>query len=288
MTHGMHVDIVNVVGTSVDGDGFESIQWDADGEQDSAPTPGQSYHPFGAWGRPPDAVVEPSTNGAAGAAAPDPSKSCQCLKLEEGSLTHLLALCHPPTQAILPTPAAGEHITYASSGCFTRHHADGSISLATTDAGGAPTGRTIAFRVRPTERTFFAPWGRESFDQYGFRVSHVGGARLTLGYVSGLPAPLTGGRSTARVQADIVEVSGSAIAIGPSAALRQAVAQAAPLVEILSSIGAALQAINTAMATITTTTPGATAAAASLPVVEQAVAAIGAALVTISTQTTIG
>lgn len=284
----MRVDIANVVGTSVDEDGFQSTQWDAEGEELASPSPGQAHHAFGFWGRAPDAVVEPAIQGGAGSGGVDPSRAAQCLKLEEGGLTHLIDLQHVPTQAILPTLLPGESMQYSSAGNFIRVQTDGSVSISTTDAGGAPTGQAIAFRVRPTERVYFAPWGTETFDAYGYRIRHVGGARLTLGYMAGLPEPLSGGQSTARLAADVVEITGSGVAIGPTAAVRQAVAQALPLSIVLESIATALQAIQIAMATITTVSPGAAAAAASAPAVEAAVAAVSSALETISTQTAIG
>ncbi len=277
-------DIANVHGTSVDTDGYQSTQHDADGEDQAGAPPNQSHHLFGSWGRAPDAVVEPSTGGGTG--QPDPSKSAGVLVAMEGGVGHSWDLEHPPTIAILPTPLGGEHVTYSSAGNFTRHFNDGRICRSTTDAGGHG-GRTISDWVTPTAFTRDAPWGREGFDATGWRVNHVGGARLTLGFISGLPAPFGGkGQSYVRAQADMVEINGSAITIGPTGAIGQPVAQALPLSAILTSIGAALTALQTAVGGAGPGGPA--AAAASLPFVTAAMTQIAAALTTISTQTAIG
>jgi hypothetical protein len=280
------IDIQNVVGTSIDADGFQSTQWDADGENDAGVTAGQAHHLFGSWGRAPDGTAESTATGAAGAGSLDPSKSAQCFVIHEGGTAHLLDLQHVPTMAIVPTPLGGEHVTYSTSGCFTRHHLDGSVSMATTDAGGGPSGQAIFFRVRPTERVYNAPWCRETYDATGMRWKHAGGARMALGYISGGPFPA--GKSYFRTQSDLVEINGAAVSIGPTGSAQQPVAQAAPLVSVLGTLVTAMQTLTAAMGTITTTTPGATAAATALPAVQAAAASVASALTTISTQTAIG
>lgn len=279
-------DIAAVVGTNIDADGFDEIQHDAEGEQKAGAPSNQAHHFFGSWGRALDPVTEPAKEGAVG--QPDPSKTSQVLVGYEGSSGHSWAMEDPRLINVLPTPGKGEHLTYSFSGCFTRHHIDGSISHATTDAGGFG-GQTVAQRITPTSFMRFAPWGRETFDATGYRLTHAGGARFSMGFLSGLPAPLDGGISYARVQADTIELNGAAIHIGPTASIVQPVAQAAPLVVVLNAIGVAM----TALAAVTSTlvpasgaTVGQTGAAAAA--VTAAGVLIAQALLTISTQTAIG
>lgn len=272
-----HWDIYNVTGSSVDADGFHSVTVDAEGEQGSVPIPVQHMH--GLWSMPLDPVVDP------GSGEPIPSKACAVLVAWEGSSGHAWPVNDPRVVANLPTGVPGETILFNDFGAFIREHADGSISLSTTTTGGSPAGQTVASRVMPTGFLEFAPWGRRTFDQNGFRVTHVGGAKLSLGYAGGLVPGLS---STFLAQADIVSISGSAVSIGPSGVAQQPVAQALPLVTILADIAAALQAINAGMALITSLTPGAGPAAAAAPFVQTAAAAIASALATISTRTAIG
>lgn len=289
MTGVIGFDIANVTGTSIDPDGFQVTQWDAEGEENAGVAASQAHHMFGSWGRAPDAVVEPGTQGAVGAGEPDPSRSAACLVGHEGGVAHVFDLEHVPTIANLPTPAGGEHLSYSIAGCFTRHMLDGSVVRSTTDTGGAAhAGTTIADWMRPTGFTRDAPWGRETFDNTGFRVKAAGGAKLSLGFVSGLPPPLNGGQSYFRALANIVEINGGAISIGPTASDLESVAKAPQLVTVLTSLAAAIQAVQLALATITTSTPGATAALASAPAVAAAQTAVAGALALISTQTAIG
>lgn len=287
----MHIDIVNVTGTSIDPDGFQSTQYDAYGEEQSGVAAGQAHHFFGSWGRAPDPVVGPSTNGVVG--TPDPAQSAQMLLLTEGGVSHAFDLQHVPTVGILPTPQPGEHIAYSQAGCFTRHFLDGSIAQSTTDQGGGQKGATVTQWVRPTEFIRFAPWGRETFDATGYRIKTAGGARFALGFVGGLPAPLDGGQSYARLQAQIIEINGSAISIGPTGSIQQPVAQALPLSLILTDVAVALVAVQAALTAIATfpalvafgVPPAVTAAGVA---VTAASISLGGALAAVSTQTAIG
>lgn len=272
------IDIVNVVGTHVDANGFLSLQPEAEGPNGAAP-PYPTMHWHGLWSCPRDPVVDP------GSGRPDPSKSCSMLRWLEGSSGFSFPLHDVRTIADLPIGTPGETIVHNDFGAFSRYHEDGSITHSTTSAGGASTGQTIADRITPTGFLRFAPWGKQTFDATGFRVKHVGGARFALGYAGGL---IPGLESYARIQADIVEINASAIAFGPAGVPTQPVAQAVPLVAILGTISDALVAIQVAMGTITAGSGGGPAAAAAAPQVEAAVAAIAGALVVISTQTAIG
>lgn len=272
----MEADVVNVATTTIDADGFELSQHDADGEQGSLPF--EAHHPFGVWGRPFDGVT--GTDGQV-----DASQSGDQLIFYIGGIGHALKLGDPRVIPNVPAPAPGETVLYGSAGCFGRFHVDGSVSIATTDSGGDSGGQTVAQRVTPSSFERYAPWGRETFDAMSYRVAHAGGSKLTLGYVSG-PGPLQGGQSYARVQAQIVEINGSMVSIGPSGVPAQPVVQAQPLQTILTSISTALLAIQTGVAGIPS--GGSAAASAMAPAIAAAVAQIATALEIIATQSAIG
>lgn len=271
-------DLVNTATTSIDEDGFELSQHDADGEQGSLPF--ETHHPQGLWSRPFDGVT-----GSDGQV--DAAQSGNQLIFYLGGVGHALKLEDPRVMPNVPAPAPGETVLYGHVGCFTRFHADGSVSIATTDSGGGASGQTIAQRVTPSSFERYAPWGRETFDAMSYRIAHVGGSKLTLGYVSG-PGPLEGGQSYARIQAQIVEINGSMVSVGPSGADAEPVAKAQPLVDVLNSVMLALQAIQIGIAGITPTSGGGPAATAMLGAIQSAQASVSGALLAISTQTAVG
>lgn len=278
MAHALEWDIGVAMGSSIDADGFQDTQYDAEGEDQSGAAPYETHHFFGSWGRPLDPVVDAGGQ-------PDPSRGCPMLYALEGGKGHAWALEDPRIVPILPTPAPGEHITYSSAGCFTRHHVDGSISHATTDKGGQG-GFTVASRVLPTGFQRFGSFGRETFDAGGWRVKHASGAQVALGAIGGLPAPLSSLGSFFRVTAGIIEINASAVTIGPTGAAGQPVAQAAPLVTVLATVAASLTAITAAIQSDPQIAAPAKAAVAAA--VTASVASISACLPLISTQTAIG
>src|SRR5437868_1259468 len=144
-------DIVNIVTTSVDEDGFELSQHDADGEQGSLPW--ETHHPMGIWSRPTDGVLT-------GDGQVDAASSGNALRFYLGGIGHILKLEDPRVVPNIPAPGPGETVVYGSAGCFVRFHADGSVSFATTDSGGDSGGQTVAQRVTPSSFERYAAWGR--------------------------------------------------------------------------------------------------------------------------------
>lgn len=275
-------DILNHVSSNIDPDGFHEATGDEAGEDNSGALPGQSHHMFGSMGRAPDAVLDPSSG------QPDPSKSAGLLRAYEGGTAHTWQMEHAPTMAILPSIVAGEHLTYAAAGNFTRHYLDGSIAQSTTDGGGVD-GRSVSTWIRPTYFARNAPWGTEKFDATGYRIRHVGGAARSMGYFSGGPPPIGGGKAYIRDVSDIHDIVAGTITIGPPGADAEPVVKATALIEgVLAPMMDAIRALQIAMATITTTTPGATAAASVEAQIEAAQLAVGTALELVSTQSAIG
>jgi hypothetical protein len=268
-------EIANITGTSVDADGFMSVTIDSEGEHGSIPIPVQ--HMNGLWGMPLDPVVDKGTG------EPIPSKACQVLVAWEGGKAHAFPLNDPRTVGKLPLGVPGERVLWADAGHFYRQHADGSHSWVTSTTGGGTDGQTVQFRVRPTTMLFDAPWGRLTFDGTGFRVRHVGGAALSLGYAGG---PIPGLGSYATLSGDMVKIAGSAIAIGPTGSAQQGVAQALPLQVVLQSMMVALESLAAGVSGIPS--GGAAAAATAATQIALAQTAVAQLLATCATRTAIG
>ncbi len=91
---------------------------------------------------------------------------------------------------------------------------DGSVVVMTVAADG----QTIYLRIAPDALRFVAPWGTLRFDASGFHAKTQWGARLDLGGVGGMPAPVSAMSSYATVSAHTVKLDGLALlgAAGPS------------------------------------------------------------------------
>lgn len=272
-------EIANVTGTTYDENGFLSITIDAEGEQGSVPIPVHFLN--GVFGRPIDPVVDPSSG------EPIPSKACQALIAWEGGFAHAILLSDVRTVAKTPNILPGEKGMLADAGHFFRLHQDGSISIVTSTTGGGTDGQTVQLRVRPTTMMFDAPWGNLNFDGTGFRVRHVGGSSLSLGYAGG---PIPGLGSYVNISGQMVKIAGSAIAIGPTGSVQQGVAQALPLQAVLQSMMVLIESLITAVGTIATGAPSGgsqvpLATAAQLALAQVAVAQMQ---LTCATRTAIG
>lgn len=267
----MRLDYANVVTTSIDADGFETLQHDAYGEQNSGMPPATREHMLGSWARPLDPQVD-------GSGQPVPSQACGALITDNGGRISAFALGDPRSiSKLVPAPAPGEHVVYNCFGAFVRLHADGSISTVTTSTGGGLDGHTVASVVAPDRFARFAPWGREVWNASGYRLKFGGAdgsAKVALGY--------SAGSYYFRVQANAIELNAAEVSIGPNDSLPQPVAKAAALVAILQQVAAALAALQASVAA----SPSGGAASAGL--VTAAVASIQGALVAISTQSAIG
>lgn len=208
--------------TDYDEDDFLGFQADLPGENAGAP-PAEALSPYGLRSRPRDPETDPEGRIGLG---------CGMLYIRNGDHRHAMALVDP-RETSLPALRKGETMLYAAPGQFVRLHEDGAISLFTTD-DGTPAGRSVYLQVAPDALRFNAPWGVLTFDAAGFHVRTHSGARIDLGgvEVDGLPFP---GGSYAKVQAGVVDVKGSAVAIGGGGETH-ALAHAAPLVSLLTRL----------------------------------------------------
>lgn len=206
----MEFDIGLGLMSSYDADGFLGTQYDADGQAGAGVSSYETHHPLGFMSRMLDPVVDQH-------GAPDPTQSCQVhIGMEEGQ-GHLWLLEDPRVVPNLPALRPGESLMYGCAGQFIRCHADGSITLMTTDAGGASSGKSVYLQITPTGLRFVAPWGKLTFDATGWHLLTQAGGRFNLGSVGGLPAPLDQISSFCNIAAGMVSVNGGTVSLGPTA-----------------------------------------------------------------------
>ena len=114
--------------------------------------------------------------------------------------------------------------------------ADGSIALFTTD-DGKPNGRSVFHEINGKGMLFSFPYGKQTFDDKGFHLLHNSGARIDLGAIGGLPAPLSALSSYLTLGAAAVSVEASGVRLGPRASLAQPVALAPATVAAIAALG---------------------------------------------------
>lgn len=155
---------------------------------------------------------------------------------------------------IIANPGAGAGpILPSEGGTFQRRKPDGSCTMGTT-TDGTKDGQLVYFQVKRDGFEWLAPWGKITFDVNGLHVLHHTGARLDLGGIGGIPAPLDVIASYAGMSAGIVKLEGSAVALGTSTAPSDNVALASAVLATFGAmqtqfflIDAALIAIGTAL-----------------------------------------
>lgn len=152
-------------------------------------------------------------------------------------------------------PGAGP-ILPADGGTFIRQGRDGTISLGTT-TDGTKDGTLAYLQVRRDGLRYVAPWGKISFDQGGLHVLHFSGARLDLGGIGGVPSPLDQLSTYATLSAAILQIQGSAIAMGTSAGAPDPVALSTAVLASFTAIATwagtvdfAIKAIGTGLSTL--------------------------------------
>lgn len=219
----LEFDFGTVAFSDYDEDDFLGFSADLPGAEGGAP-PAEALSPYGLRSRPRDPETDPE--GLIGI-------GCGMLYVRNGDHRHAMAL-EDPRDTSLPALRKGETMLYAAPGQFVRLHEDGAITLFTTDEGGAPTGRSVFLQVAPDALRFNSPWGVLTFDAAGFHVKTHSGARVDLGGVEVEGVPFPGG-SYAKVQAGVVDVKGSAVAIGGGGETH-ALAHAAPLISLLTRL----------------------------------------------------
>jgi hypothetical protein len=282
----VQLDLQNIVGTSVDDDGYPQAQHNEDGEQGGPALP--ILGPLGFISMPLDPVM--SQDGI----EPDPAQSASAFRVTQGSRGFSFPLQDPREIALVPKPNPGERLWHSAFGSFIRQHNDGAVSIATTDAGGSPKdgdgnpAQMVANRTTPTSFERFGPWGRELFDAMSWRMNHAGGAKVAFGAIGGLPGPLSSVKCFARFEADMIEINGKIVSIGPGSGPHYPVVWAEPLLVILQAIADTFEEFAVAVGTITSASPGAGAASTMAPIIAALQTQIGSALETIASTVAIG
>lgn len=236
----MKFDLYTAALSDLDGDGFVGVQLDLYGEQEAGGPPAELHSPYGFLSRPLDPDTDADGNATLG---------CQALVADEGGTRHAWLGSDPRIIPILPSLKKGESLLYGPKGQFVRMHADGRVSLFTTD-DGTMTGNTVAMEVRPDGFRWICPWGKITFDATGFHVLHSSGARLDLGAIGGLPAPLDSLASYATMGAAMVSVEGSVVSLGTDAGATEPAAKAQTVLAVLGALTTAVSALQTAVAAI--------------------------------------
>lgn len=246
--------------------------------------PGEVHFPYGLFARAPDpkrsASGEVEATGAATA-----------LYWVDSYDLHVMPLEDPRAVDRLPTLKQGETCLYAQAGQFIRLHEDGSISLATTDKGGKLEGRPVTLQIGPTGLFFAADWGRLVFDKTGFHAVTTSGARIDLGPISGLPAPLDALSTMAVLKAGTITLDAASVSMG-GAGIPDTVPKYTPLFAYLSALTAQLTTLTAAVQTLATEGNLLGGEALRMPEVQTAIAAattqVAAVTAAATTFTTVG
>lgn len=157
----------------------------------------------------------------------------------------IIAVTKPNPQP-LPALKPNEPVLMGPARNFVRLHTDGKISLFTTD-DGTKSGKSVFAQIRPDGFRMVHPYAKLMLDKTGFHVFHSSGARIDLGAVSGMPAPLDSLGSYAKVSAAMVQLEGSAVSLGTASGVQDQVAKATPTLACLSAIATALSSLQGAL-----------------------------------------
>jgi hypothetical protein len=136
----------------------------------------------------------------------------------------------------------------------------------------------VYLQVKGDWFNLLGPFGKITYGANGFHLLHHTGARIDLGGIGGLPAPLDELGTYATISAAILKLQGTAIVLGPDTGVAEPAAKAIALQTVLVAIGAALTATASALSALGNASAGAAIAAA--------VAAIGVGATAVPAQST--
>ncbi len=178
-------------------------------------------------------------------------------------------------QEIAGLLAAGETCVYAGGTLGTAQgrllcKANGAVTMYTT-SDNTLDGKSVYFRVAPDGFEWVAPWGTMKFNDTGFHILHSSGARIDLGGIYGMPAPLDEIASYINLQAGTIKKTSSACSHGVGVVFP--LANATAIQTALTAIATALTAIGAA-ADLAPSGGGAGAAAATAAASALAAAAL--------------
>jgi hypothetical protein len=242
----------------------------------------QVHHLLGVLTRPSDPEVDGDGNPVEGGGT-------LALIGRDGTDTFIIPLGDPRDLAKLPTAKKGERVLYGPAANFVRCHDDGRVTMFTS-TDGTLDGKSVFAQVAPDGFTFFAPWGKLTFDNNGFHMVHSSGARMDAGAIGGLPAPLDALGSYIKLAGAMAQIEASTVALGAASGTPDAAAKSTPLLAALTAIGTALTALQATCAALvgTGTGPGAPPAViTSAAAVTTATGSIGTASATVPSSTTV-
>lgn len=234
--------------TELDADGFLIAQPDYPGGKGGQHV--EVFHPYGFYSRQLDAATDKT--GAISAA-------CPMLVAWHGG--EGLAFLGSDLRAVpgLAPLQPGESLFYGPKANFFRCLADGSLSMVCT-SDGTGTGQTIQTTQAPTGHLRMGPWGKETFDVNGWHLRTHSGARIDLGGIGNIPAPLDQFANYAKIAAASIDLRGSIVSIGPTGVVQDPIAKSTPMLILATAIQQALVAVN-ALAAAALPTAASTAAA---------------------------
>lgn len=223
------VQVGKVLGSKYDDDGFLCVQVETFSSNDVTTGWFRLYNPHGFQTRPLD---------------PDGISACQAMYWIDGTIGYAILLNDPRQQDALLQSKKGEIFFHGPGGSFVRMEEDGTISLFTTD-DGTTAGRSVQFQVSSKGLLFNFPYGRLTFDDTGFHVLHNSGARIDLGAIGGMPAPLDALQSYVAMSAAIAKVEGAAVSLGSRTGPAQPLAGATVTLALFGALSSVLGALAT-------------------------------------------
>lgn len=230
---GVEVRLGACVLTEFDANGFLRAQPQALGDDPRV----ESYEllqPYGFMARPAAAEVDADGRVIQG-------KACSLLYWSIGDRNFAMLASDPRPIALLPALAEGEQMIYGPAANFARCKVDGTVTLFTTD-DGTYDGNSIYCQVSPTGFMAFTPWGTVKLGADGFHMRHSSGARMDAGSIGGLPSPLDALASYITLSAAMVQVEGSAIALGTETGSAEPAAKALQVVAAHAALSTAMTA----------------------------------------------
>jgi hypothetical protein len=192
--------------------------------------------------------------------------------------------------ASFPNPDPGDIALVGYGSNFVRLMPGGGIALATT-TDGTPTGEFVQLQLKGDGFALFGPWGKLVYDQTGLHLLHYSGARIDMGGIGGLPAPLGAFGSYANIGAAMIRLTAATVTLGSDVGSPEPVAKAIALQAVLTAISAAATAEAAAMTALAAVpeiaiTPAAAACTTAAAALAAVVAAVLAGVLTIPSQST--
>jgi hypothetical protein len=271
----IQVDLYTCTLSAYDTDGYLTVQGDYYGEKGGQQH--EAIFPLGIQARPLDPVTD--TTGAVGA-------GCPMLTFWEADQAMMMPFGDSRTVAGLPALDKGDAMLHGlKAPNFLRMQQEGTCTLYTTTTGTS-TGQIVSMTHAPTGMQRIGPWGKETFDQYGYHLRTFSEARIDLGGISGIQIPGVDLNSYATLTAATVSLRGRLVSLGPGGAA-QPIALSGPILTLAAAVQASLIATNALAAAAVPTAASVAAATAATAALAALAAALGVATAAIPSQSTV-